>query len=120
MLCLTNCQLKDNPPSFGSSRTLFQKIDSLPSGPEWECVVVSVQGKGIKGEGKMVTEEVELWRHNPVECVRELLANPAFKDKCRYAPRKAFTNQSRTERVYGEMWMGKWWWKIQVMHIVNH
>ena len=25
-------------------------------------------------------EDLELWFHDPVECVRELLSNPAFKD----------------------------------------
>ena len=62
----------------------------------------------------MVTEKVELWQRDPIECIRELLSNPAFKDKIHYGPRKVYTNKSRTERVYGEMWMGQWWWKIQV------
>lgn len=111
---LTRAQLKENPPSFTSSRGLLKKIDNLPSGPKWEHVVLSIKGKGVDGDGTMVTETVDLWRRDPVECIRELFSNPAFKDKCRYAPRKAFTNQSRDERVYGEMWTGKWWWKTQV------
>lgn len=114
LLWLTKRQLKGNPPSFSSSRSLLQKIDGLPSGPKWEHLVFSIKGKGVDGDGTMVTETVDLWRRDPVECIKELFSNPAFKDRCQYAPRKAFTNRSRNERVYGEMWMGKWWWKTQV------
>lgn len=62
----------------------------------------------------MVTEVVELWRRDPIDCVKELFSNPAFKDKTSYKPRKVFTDESRTERVYGEMWEGEWWWTMQV------
>ena len=78
---------------------------------------MSIDGKGVDGGGTMVTETVDLWRRDPVECVRELFSNPAFKDKCQYKPRKGFTSKSKTERVYSEMWMGKWWWKTQVSHV---
>jgi len=78
---------------------------------------MSVEGEDAGGN--LVTETVELWRRDPVECVKELFSNPAFKDKIHYKPRKVYTNKSRTERVYGEMWMGQWWWKIQVL-VLKH
>ena len=108
-----------NTRSFSNNRALLKKIDSLQAGPKWEHVILSVEGKSVNGDGRMVTETVDLWRRDPVECVRELFSNPAFKDKLRYKPRKAFTNKLKTERVYGEMWMGKWWWKTQVSHVGN-
>jgi hypothetical protein len=119
-LTVTKSQLKGTPPSFGNNRTLLKKIDSLPTGPKWEHIVLSIDGKGVDGDGGIVTETVDLWRRDPVECVRELFSNPAFKDKCQYKPRKAFTNKSKAEQVYGEMWMGKWWWKTQVSCHVTH
>jgi len=81
---------------------------------------MSVEGEGLAGDGTLVTETVELWRRDPVECVKELFANPAFKDKIQYKPWKAYTNESRTERVYGEMWMGQWWWNTQVDCFETH
>ena len=72
---------------------------------------MTAKGKSINGDGTMVMEKVELWHRDPVECIKELFADPAFQDKCQYKPRKVFTNTSKTEQVYGEMWMGKWWWK---------
>ena len=61
-------------------------------------------------------EKVELWWHDPVECIKELFSNPVFKDKIQYKPREVYTDGSRTEQVYSEMQMGKWWWEIQVSH----
>ena len=80
---------------------------------------MTVEGKGVDGDGQMVTETIDLWRCDPVEYVRELFADPAFKDKLQYKPRKTFTDKSKTEWVYGEMWMGKWWWKTQVSGTVH-
>lgn len=97
----------------------MRKIDGLPTGPKWERLEISIEGEALGGNGVMVTETVELWRRNPVDCIKELLSNPAFKDKISYKPRKVFTNESRTERVYGEMWEGEWWWKMQV-HLRLH
>jgi len=81
---------------------------------------LSIEGKGVDGNGEMATETIDLWRRDPVKCVRELFSNPAFKDKCKYKPKRAFTSKSKTERVYGEMWMGKWWWRTQVSHAVHN
>lgn len=90
---------------------MFKKIDTLPAGPEWECVTFEVEG--VDANGDPTIEEVELWRRNPVECVKELLANPAFKDKCHYEPKRVFTDKSKANRVYNEMWTGEWWWELQ-------
>ena len=61
-------------------------------------------------------EEVELWARDPVECVRELIGNPLFRENIRYAPERVWVaGRRRTQRrVYGEMWSADWWWKTQV------
>ena len=107
-------QIKSSSPSFHNNRALLNKVDSLPTGPEWEVIELSIEGRGANGDREIVTEKVELWRRDPVECVRELFSNPAFKNGIRYEPQKVYTNESRTERVFGEMWMGEWWWETQV------
>jgi hypothetical protein len=61
-----------------------------------------------------VTENVQLWLRDPVKCVRELFSNPAYKDKICYKPQKVYVDESKKEQVYSEMWMGKWWWRMQV------
>ncbi|KAI0665542.1 hypothetical protein C8Q78DRAFT_1072936 [Trametes maxima] len=75
-------------PSFKNKRAFFQNIDKLPTGPGWICDIVDVVGDEINAKGEPLTEELELWRRDPVECIRELIGNPAFKDHMSYAPVK--------------------------------
>ncbi|KAF8152285.1 hypothetical protein B0H34DRAFT_111607, partial [Crassisporium funariophilum] len=61
----------------------------------------------------MMEEELELWMRDPVECVRELMGNPAFKNFMAYAPEHIFTDEAGTKRVFDEMWTADWWWNTQ-------
>jgi hypothetical protein len=66
-------------------------------------------------DGKtMKTEKLELWFRNPIECIRELLGNPMFKDVTFYEPVKLYRDADGKTRVFNEMWTGDWWWEIQV------
>jgi hypothetical protein len=78
-------------PSFANKRSLFRKIDSLPTdGPGWHYDSVKITGDIHGLDGKLLTEEVELWWRDPVDCVRELIGNPAFKDYMLYVPHREF------------------------------
>ncbi|KAJ7330893.1 hypothetical protein DFH08DRAFT_708629 [Mycena albidolilacea] len=56
-----------------------------------------------------------MWCRNPVECVRELVGNPAFTkqayEPCRIF--KTFADGRYSNREYNEMWTADWWWEIQ-------
>jgi hypothetical protein len=94
---------------------LFEKLDNLPTNsPQWFCDSVKITGDLHGKNGELLTEEVELWRRDPVECVRELIGNPAFKDYMSYVPEKAYSSEDGTVRIYDKMWTGDWWWDIQV------
>lgn len=64
----------------------------------------------------MMTEDLELWKRDPVECIKDLMSNPAFKEHMAYAPERVYTNAEGSEdsRIFDEMWTANWWWKIQV------
>lgn len=64
--------------------------------------------------GKNHTEEVELWKRDPVACIRELIGNPRFINCMRYAPEHIYMDSNGTSRVYSEMATADWWWEIQV------
>jgi hypothetical protein len=49
-----------------------------------------------------------------VDCIRELIGNPALKDYISYVPEKAYSSEDGGVRMYDEMWTGDWWWNIQV------
>lgn len=100
--------------SFGTAKALLKKIERLPRGPEWTCDVLKVKGDQLGEDGKRATHEVELWRRDPVECIRELIGNPLFREKLRYEPQLKFLDVEGKVRVYDEMWTGDWWWNTQV------
>jgi hypothetical protein len=93
----------------------MKKVNRLPTGPGWTCEIISLTGdrKG-RTDNKFLVEELELWHRNPVECVEELIGNPAFHEYISYIPEEVYVDEEGTKRIYDEMWTGEWWWKIQV------
>lgn len=78
--------------------------------------MVTVTGNRKDEEGKFMTEELELWLRDPVDCVKELIGNPSFRESMAYAPEKAFaTDDPEGDRIYDEGWTGDWWWQTQVI-----
>ncbi|KAF8511429.1 hypothetical protein JB92DRAFT_3144061 [Gautieria morchelliformis] len=100
-------------PSFMDKRGLLKKIDSLPPAPSWQCHTVQVNGDVHDYNGERWTEELFIWRRNPVDCVKELIGNPAFKEAMHYAPQKVFTDSTEEDQVFNEMWTGEWRWELQ-------
>ncbi|KAJ7177335.1 hypothetical protein C8R43DRAFT_1084604 [Mycena crocata] len=101
--------------SFHNNRAFLQKIDALPTGPDWACEIVTAAGNRVDENGELMSEELELWRRDPVECIKELMSNPAFREHMAYAPEKVYSAQEPSEesRIFDEMWTANWWWKIQ-------
>jgi hypothetical protein len=62
----------------------------------------------------MPPEEVELWRRDPVECIRELMGNPTFKSLMAYAPERVYDDIQGKVRIFDQTWTGDWWWDTQV------
>ena len=42
------------------------------------CKMIRTEGELFDEDDKPIIEEHELWICNPVECIRELIGNPAF------------------------------------------
>ncbi|KAK6971784.1 hypothetical protein R3P38DRAFT_3495771 [Favolaschia claudopus] len=100
-------------PSYHNSRAFFKKIDSLPTGPEWTCELLEIQGDEKDAHGRKKKEELEFWKRNPIECIKELMGNAAFRNKMRYAPQRVYRDKEGKCREFNEMWTGEWWWNIQ-------
>ncbi|KAI1790350.1 hypothetical protein LXA43DRAFT_891155 [Ganoderma leucocontextum] len=100
-------------PSYHNKRSFMQKIDALPAGADWLCEQWELAGDLVDEEGNTRTEEIELWRRDPVELIRELLGNPIFRDSLRYAPEQLYADKDGTTRIYDETWTGDWWWELQ-------
>ncbi|KAG2756756.1 hypothetical protein P692DRAFT_20714920 [Suillus brevipes Sb2] len=64
--------------SFHNNQSFLKKVDELPHGAAWSCK--KIQGNRMDEKGKPLHEDVELWMRNPVECIKDLIRNPLFKD----------------------------------------
>ncbi|KAF8432261.1 hypothetical protein L210DRAFT_3353992, partial [Boletus edulis BED1] len=89
-------------PSFRNKTEFVNAIDKLPSGVEWQCEGISLTRDILDDDGTAMEEEVKLWFHDPVACVRELIANPLFQDSMQYAPEQLYTGERGTDRVVNE------------------
>ncbi|KAF8579899.1 hypothetical protein K439DRAFT_1648365 [Ramaria rubella] len=100
--------------SYSDKRTLLEKIDVLPSsGPSFKCTSVKLTGDLKDAQGNFLFEELELFHQDPVECVRELISNLAFREMLHYAPEHHFEDEQHSEQIYNEMWTADWWWNLQ-------
>lgn len=101
-------------PSFKNKRAFYKRIDTLPRGPGWACEPFEITGDEIDEKGQLRKETLHLWKRDPVECIRELIGNPAFRDQMRYVPEKVYEDSEGKNRVFDEAWTGDWWWNLQV------
>lgn len=109
---------QDARPSSHNKRSFFSKIDQLPKGPQWTCDIFSITGDVVGEDGQLKSEEVELWRRNPVELITDLLSNPSFAEYTHHVPEKVFTEKDgRRIRWFGEMWTTDWWWEVLVSFV---
>ncbi|KAJ7123865.1 Zn-finger domain-containing protein [Mycena crocata] len=101
--------------SYHNNYSYLQKVDALPTGPGWKCEIVTAAGNKLDENDEMMTEDLELWKRDPVECIKELMGNPAFHDYMAYIPELVYGSPSGTEssRIFDEMWTANWWWEMQ-------
>ena len=72
---------------------------------------MKITGDRLGSNGQLMTEEVEVWRRDPLDCIKELIGNPSFRDSMSYEPVQVMSGDARQ---YSEMWTGNWWWNVQV------
>ncbi|KAJ7810956.1 Zn-finger domain-containing protein [Mycena olivaceomarginata] len=101
--------------SYHNNYAYLKKVDKLPTGPGWKCEIITASGNQLDENDEIMTEDLELWKRDPVECIKELLGNPAFREYMAYMPERVYGNTSASEssRIIDEMWTAEWWWEIQ-------
>jgi hypothetical protein len=69
------------------------------------CDIITSKRNHVNDDGELMPpEKLELWRRDPVECVKELLGNPALKNHMKYTPEWVYEDVEGKNRVFGEMW----------------
>lgn len=71
-------------------------------------------------DGQVMTKTMDLWRRDPVNVIRKLIGNPAFREVMAYEPEHVFQDKAMVERIIDEMWTADWWWEIQVSVLDHH
>lgn len=100
---------------------LNKLFDQLPTvGPKWKSCIVKITGDIIGPDREKLTEEAEMWSHDIIEVIKELLGNATYGKDMVFAAQDQFNDVEKTERRYTEMWMADWWKKIQVCQSKNH
>jgi len=72
----------------------MKAIDDLPRSTEWSLKFIEVEGDILGADRKPLTEKVELWMHNPLDCICELMANPSFVDAIAFEPQQVFDDEA--------------------------
>ncbi|KDQ15498.1 hypothetical protein BOTBODRAFT_108756 [Botryobasidium botryosum FD-172 SS1] len=107
---ISACQL-----SFKGKRAFYKHVDKLPvDGPGWNSEEITITGdKPDPSTGGKLTETVEVWWRDPVDCIEELIGNPMFKNFMGYAPLKEYKDKLKNDQLFNEMWTTNWWWDLQ-------
>lgn len=87
------CQIKELRLTAGSKYTFNKQVDQLPNTNAWIYDKVTVTGDQIGEDGEYMSEDLDLWRRDPVECIRELIGNPMFRKALAYGPAQNVCSQ---------------------------
>ncbi|KAJ7307753.1 hypothetical protein DFH08DRAFT_927418 [Mycena albidolilacea] len=92
--------------SYSNIRGLHQIVDSIPErAGVWTTKTLSFPDRS--------SEKYLIRYRDPLAAIRALLGNPAYAKDIVYVPKKVCSDLERKNRVYNEMWTGKWWTGIQ-------
>ncbi|KAG0704061.1 hypothetical protein DFH29DRAFT_997947 [Suillus ampliporus] len=97
--------IKALPLSFRTAKELRGRAELLPSGPKWQCRVISTDHP--------TKLPVHLYWHDPLDCIESLFNNPRFAKDIDLIPECIYTTAERTVRIYGEWMTGEAAWTMQ-------
>ncbi|KAI6012836.1 hypothetical protein EDC04DRAFT_2579738, partial [Pisolithus marmoratus] len=75
--------------SMDNTCSFLKYMDRLHTGPGWACEMTDMEGDIMAKDGTLSHKLLELWWHDPIECVQELMGNPAFRDAMTYVHAQA-------------------------------
>jgi hypothetical protein len=97
--------------TYHNIRGLHNVVDKLPSrAKKWQKAKLSFSDSP--------EDQHFIQYRDPVEAIRSLFADPAHTNDIVYKPKKMFANleqKDKKNRIYSEMWTGKWWNIVQVL-----
>lgn len=95
------------PPSFSSAAQLRDRIELLPSPPQWRSRRVVVAGG-------LTAKPLTFFYRDGLECFKHLFGNPLFSEHMQYVSQRLWASAERSCRVYTEIMTGDLVWDVQV------
>ncbi|KAF8155895.1 hypothetical protein B0H34DRAFT_513386 [Crassisporium funariophilum] len=92
--------------SFHNVRTLHQKIDSMPEkAGVWKTKQLTFDDR---------PEDIFTIRYrDPIEAIKSLWRDTDLSPTMKFAPERIYSDATRNNRIYSEMWTTQWWHVIQ-------
>jgi len=59
-------------------------------------------------------EVFNLWYRNPIEAIKSLWSDHQLSPEMVFAGQKVFSDATRENQIFSEMWTAKWWHILQV------
>jgi Plavaka transposase len=98
--------------SFRTAQQLRGLVELLPSGPEWQCRILS--------PNVPTKSPVRLFYRDPLKCLEALFNHPLFHDKLDLVPRRVYRTAEHLVRVYTEWITGNAAWEMQVSKALHY
>lgn len=100
----------NDAPPFANHKDMFAAIDATPLGDvPWQSFAMSYSG--IKPQDNVppwMTTQYDVWYRDPLELVRNMLANPAFDGEIEFSPYRDYTTDNK--RYWKNLLSGDWAW----------
>lgn len=104
------------PAPFRNHADLYGRIDSSAVGEvPWSDFTLSYDGELPGGDSEppeWMEQEYQAWYRDPVELVRNLVANPDFKDEFDYVPYHEYDEHGKHR--FQDFMSGDWAWRQAV------
>jgi hypothetical protein len=111
----TNLQAQQHPPSFASGPALNRQLESLPKlRMEWKISTFDYPTGAPANQHGDHTTSVDLYHRDPIMAIQSLLDRPTLREHMDFIPRKVWTDEDQSTRVYNEIMTGEWAWRTQV------
>lgn len=93
--------------SFHNVRAMHKIIDAMPDrAGKWQTKSLSFRD--------LPDETFTIWHRNPIEAIQGLWKDPNLSPHMAFAPSKVYTDATKSDRIYAEMWTAQWWHVLQV------
>jgi len=106
--------MADQGAPFTNHTDMYRAIDTIPLGEvAWQSFSITYSEVPASNPPPWMVQNYDIWFHDPRALVLNQLANPDFKGKMDYAPRKVTNSSGQHE--WSDFMTGNWSWDQAVM-----